>query len=216
MKVARIYLRVSTDDQDLARQASIEAAAAAEGYYIAGVYREKASGARADRAELQRMISDLRPGDVVIAENMDRITRLPLPEAEALIKRIRDAGARLAMPGLIDLSDLVNSAQGVSKIVFEAMQEMLLRIVLYQARDNYEIMRRRQREGIELAKASGKYKGGRKANKTLHARIVALRKASHSIADTARLAGCSKPLVKLVWRVHKAGEAVVSAPVDAI
>jgi DNA invertase Pin-like site-specific DNA recombinase len=212
MKVARIYLRVSTDNQDLARQARIEAVAIAEGYYIAGVYREKASGARADRPELQRMIADLRPGDVVIAKDMDRITRLPLPEAEALIQRIEASGARLAVPGLIDLSEVVSGAEGVSRIVLEAMQGMLLRIVLYQARNNYETMRRRQREGIDLAKADGKYKGGRKADKTMHARIVAFREAKHSIADTARLAGCSEPLVKLVWREHKAKKAAAPAP----
>jgi len=42
MKVARIYLRVSTDEQDLARQAEIEQSTRSSGYYIAGVYREKA------------------------------------------------------------------------------------------------------------------------------------------------------------------------------
>jgi DNA invertase Pin-like site-specific DNA recombinase len=36
------------------------------GYYIAGIYREKASGARADRPELLRMIADLQPGEVVV------------------------------------------------------------------------------------------------------------------------------------------------------
>lgn len=207
MKNARIYLRVSTDEQDLARQSSIVDSAAAQGYYIAGVYREKASGARADRPELQRMIADLRPGDVVVAENMDRITRLPLPEAEALIKRIRDAGARLAVPGLVDLSEVVASSEGVAKFALEAVQDLLLKILLYQARDNYETMRRRQREGIELAKAAGKYKGGRKADKKTHELIVTLRKANHTIAATARLADCSEPLVKLVWRQHKAKEA---------
>ena len=59
MKVARIYLRVSTDEQDLTRQAEIEQSARSAGYYIAGVYREKASGARADRPEILRMIADL-------------------------------------------------------------------------------------------------------------------------------------------------------------
>ena len=64
MKVARIYLRVSTDEQDLTRQAEIEQSARSAGYYIAGVYREKASGARADRPEILRMIADLQPGEV--------------------------------------------------------------------------------------------------------------------------------------------------------
>ena len=55
MKIARIYLRVSTDEQDLTRQAEIEHSTRSAGYYIAGVYREKASGARADRPGLLRM-----------------------------------------------------------------------------------------------------------------------------------------------------------------
>lgn len=72
-KVARVYIRVSTDEQDLQRQESIIENAKAAGYYVAAVYREKASGARADRPELLRMIADLQPGEVVIAEKMDRI-----------------------------------------------------------------------------------------------------------------------------------------------
>ncbi|MBP9035135.1 MAG: recombinase family protein [Pseudomonadales bacterium] len=43
MQIARLYLRVSTDEQDLARQADIEHSARQAGYYIAGIYREKAN-----------------------------------------------------------------------------------------------------------------------------------------------------------------------------
>ena len=57
MHIARVYLRVSTQGQDLDRQESIIAEARDAGYYIAGVYREKASGARADRPELLRLIA---------------------------------------------------------------------------------------------------------------------------------------------------------------
>ena len=88
---------LSTDEQDLARQAYIEHNALAAGYYIAGVYREKASGARADRPELLRMIADLQSGEVVIAEKMDSISRLPLAEAERLVNSIRTTGARLVV-----------------------------------------------------------------------------------------------------------------------
>ena len=63
MHVTRVYLRVSTQGQDLDRQESIIAEARDAGYYIAGVYREKASGARADRPELLRLIADLQPGE---------------------------------------------------------------------------------------------------------------------------------------------------------
>lgn len=198
MNVARLYLRVSTDEQDLARQASVEANARQAGYYIAGIYREKASGARIDRPELLRMISDLQPGEVVVAEKMDRLSRLPLPEAEQLIAAIRAKGARLAIPGLVDLSDMARAADGMAKIVLESTQEMLLKLALQMARDDYETRRDRQRQGIALAKTAGKY-AGRKPNLTMQQRIIALRKAGYSIRVTADMAGCSQSQVKRIW-----------------
>ncbi len=94
MKIARIYLRVSTDEQELTRQAEIEHSTRAAGYYIDDVYREKASGARVDRPELLRMIADLQAGEVVVAEKIDRISRLSLAEAEQLVGSIRAKGAK--------------------------------------------------------------------------------------------------------------------------
>lgn len=202
MKIARIYQRVSTDEQDLTRQASIEASAREQGFYIAGVYREKASGARADRPELLRMIEDLQPGDTVIAERIDRISRLPLPEAEKLVATIKAKGARLAVPGVVDLSQLAADADGTAKIVLEAVQDMLLRLALQMARDDYETRRERQQQGIQLAKEAGKFKG-RQADTKQHAAILALRAAGHSIAQTAELAGCSTSQVKRICREAK-------------
>ena len=49
--MARVYIRVSTDEQDVQRQEAIIESAKAAGYYVAAVYREKASGTRADRPE---------------------------------------------------------------------------------------------------------------------------------------------------------------------
>lgn len=200
MKVARIYMRVSTDSQDLLRQEQLISEARAVGYYVAGVYREKASGARADRPELLRMIADLQLNEVVIAEKMDRISRLPLPEAEKLIGRIKEKGAMLSVPGVVDLSELVADADGITKIVLESMQELLLKLSLQMARDDYEGRRERQKQGIEIAKKKGRYKG-RKPNLKTHELIIKLR-PNHTIEDTARLAGCSQSLVKLVWNNH--------------
>lgn len=198
MKVARIYLRVSTDEQDLARQADLERDARAAGFYVAGVYREKASGARIDRPELQRMIADLQPEETVIAEKMDRISRMALPEAERLVNSIRGKGARLAIPGLVDFTDLVSEADGVTKIVLEAVQGLLLKLALQMARDDYETRRARQQQGVQLAKAAGRY-SGRKADTAMHQRIIALRRAGHTLARTAELAGCSISQVKRIW-----------------
>jgi DNA invertase Pin-like site-specific DNA recombinase len=203
VKIARIYLRVSTDEQDLSRQADIEHSTRAAGYYVAGIYREKASGARADRPELLRMISDLQPGEVVVAEKIDRISRLPLAEAEKLVASIRAKGARLAVPGLVDLSDLADEADGVAKIVLMSVQELLLKLALQMARDDYETRRERQHQGVQLAKAAGKYTG-RKADTATHQRIVALRRAGQTIERTAELAGCSVSQVKRIWALHRA------------
>ena len=208
LMVARIYLRVSTDAQDMERQESLAQAAKAAGYYIAGIYREKASGARADRPELLRMVADLQPGEVVIAEKIDRISRLPLPEAERLVASIRATGARLVIPGVVDLSDLVAEADGVTKIVLESVQAMLLRLALQMARDDYEDRRERQRQGIELAKAAGKYRG-RRADPKRRAQVIALRRSGHSIARTAELAGCSPSQVKRIWAMAAAQTEII-------
>ncbi|MFT8259185.1 MAG: recombinase family protein (plasmid) [Candidatus Symbiodolus clandestinus] len=202
MKVARIYERVSTDQQDLSRQAKIEHSARANGYYIAGIYREKASGARTDRPELLRMIADLQPGEVVVAEKIDRISRLPLSEAEQLVASIRAKGAKLAIPDLVDLSDLAAESEGVAKIVLESVQDLLLKLALQIARDDYETRRDRQRQGVQLAKAAGKYTG-RKPDVAIHERIITLRGVGQTIERTAALAGCSTSQVKRIWAIHQ-------------
>ncbi|SPE17258.1 Resolvase (plasmid) [Pseudomonas syringae] len=157
LNVARVYLRVSTEDQDLQRQEAIIGNARASGYYVAAVYREKASGARSDRPELLRMIEDLQPGEVVIAEKIDRISRLPLVEAGKLVDAIKAKGARLAVPGIVDLSELAEASSGVAKVVLQGVQDMLLRVALQIARDDFEDRRERQRQGIDLAKSAGLY-----------------------------------------------------------
>ena len=203
MQVARLYLRVSSDEQDLTRQNDIERTTRLAGYYIAGVYREKASGARADRPELLRMIGDLQPDEIVVAEKIDRLSRLPLAEAEQLVASIQAKGARLAIPGLVDLSEITPNADGVTKIVLEAVQKLLLKLALQMARDDYETRRERQRQGVALAKSAGKY-AGRPAHTPTHERIVALRRTGLTIKRTAELAGCSPSQVKRIWALQQA------------
>lgn len=157
------------------------------------------------------MIADLQPGEVVIAEKIDRISRLPLTEAEQLVETIRARGARLAIPGVVDLSDLAADADGIARIVLESVQAMLLKIALQMAHDDYTDRRERQRQGIALAKAAGR-SGGRKGDRATHARIVALREAGKSIAKTAELADCDRSTVKRVWAAHRAAQVQEPSP----
>jgi hypothetical protein len=69
------------------------------------VCHKVASGARSDRPELARLIEAPQPGDAVIAEKIGRLFRLPLAEAERLIGRIKEKGTKLAIPGIVDLSE---------------------------------------------------------------------------------------------------------------
>ncbi|MGJ8517605.1 recombinase family protein [Carnimonas bestiolae] len=197
--VARVYMRVSTEHQDLERQESLVEQARAQGFYVAGIYKEKASGVNANRPELQRMIRDLQPGEVVVAERLDRITRLPLEDAERLIQTIRASGARLAIPDVVDLGDLASNAIGVSKVVLDAVQDMLMKIALVQARQDYLDRRKRQAEGIAIAKRKGKFQG-KKPDERLHERIIEWRRTGKTIDSTARLCDCSISTVKRVWR----------------
>ncbi len=93
----------------------------------------------------------------------------------------------------------------MAKVVLESIRDMLLKLALQMARDDYEDRRERQRQGVELAKDAGRYTG-RKANTKVHERIVALRTAGHSIPET-RLAGCSESQVKRVWALHNQAQA---------
>ncbi len=68
------------------------------------------------------------------------------------------------------------------------------------ARDDYEDRRKKQQQGIQLAKGKGKYKG-RKANEKINELIVTHRQ-NHTIASTAKLAGCSESQVKRIWALH--------------
>lgn len=125
-----------------------------------------------------------------------------MAEAERLVGSIRSKGARLAVPGLVDLSDFATEADGVARIVLESVQELLLKLALQMARDDYETRRERQRQGVQLAKAAGKY-AGRIPDAAIHQRIIALRGAGQSIKRTAELAGCSESQVKRIWAIHR-------------
>jgi len=64
------YARVSTDGQSVAAQvAALKAAGAGK------VFREVASGAKTDRAQLRRLLAALAPGDVVTVTRLDRLAR---------------------------------------------------------------------------------------------------------------------------------------------
>lgn len=206
--IARIYQRVSHADQDLTRQESLRADAEAKGYTVVATYSEKASGTSEDRPELQRMLADLNDGDTIIAEHLDRITRLPLDKAVALMAKINAKGAKVSVPGLIELPKAEDER---TSIVMETMQAMLLKLALYQCRADWETRRERQKQGIAVKKEADKSKPleertyrGRKPDTVANAKIVELRALGYTIAKVASTLNVSESQVKLVLKKDKA------------
>ena len=216
LKIARIYLRVSTLQQNLERQRKIIDEAKENGFYIAGIYEEKASGVNASRPELNRLIDDLQEGDWVIAERIDRITRLPPREAELLIQRITEKGAKLHVPDVFsfgNLDELMGEGDSLPKYLteplMEALQKMFLRMALSIAHEDWKTRRERANQGIARAKKEGRMKG-RPANEELHKSIIQLTLNGVSITGIASALKCSTSTVSKVRRAynrkHKSGD----------
>jgi DNA invertase Pin-like site-specific DNA recombinase len=146
--VARIYQWVSIDAVELARQDALRAETQAMGYIVAATYSESGPGAWDERPQLQQLLADLNEGDTIIAEHLDRITQLPLDKVVALMGLICAKGAKVSIPGLLDLSD---TAAGPAVLVREVMQAMLLKTILYQCRLHWKSERAPLRRGVDLA-----------------------------------------------------------------
>ena len=193
----RAYLRASTAEQDASRaRDALQQFAANHSKAIAAQYIENASGARADRPELLRLLGDAHSGDVLLLESIDRLSRLPVADWQALKAAIDSKGLRIVA------LDLPTSHQGMRETVGDeftdrmlaAINVMMIEMMAAIARKDYEQRRERQAQGIQRAKASGAYKG-RPADKGLHQRVGELLGAGLGIRATARHAGCSTTTV---------------------
>ena len=93
MKNVRIYCRASTKEQDATRALSqLEQFASEKSLHIVERYVENESGTKLNRTELSNMLNDAQPGDVLLVESTDRLSRLESQDWDKLKSRINDAG----------------------------------------------------------------------------------------------------------------------------
>ncbi|HFD0659242.1 TPA: recombinase family protein, partial [Escherichia coli] len=86
----RAYLRASTSEQDASRAlAAIDSFAEERGLNICNYYIENESGSRLDRPELFRLLKDCRHNDILLIEDVDRLSRLTGEDWNSLKKLIR-------------------------------------------------------------------------------------------------------------------------------
>ena len=157
----RAYLRASTDEQDATRaKDQLEQFAQERGQRIAARYVENVSGASLQRPELFRLLADSHPGDVLLLEQVDRLSRLTASDWERLKAEIRAKGVRIVALDLpTSWTLLAASPDDFTGRMVAAINDMLLDMLAAIARKDYEDRRRRQAQGIVKAKQQGLYRG---------------------------------------------------------
>lgn len=171
------YGRVSTKDQNEERQLQ---AAKDFGIDERDIYIDKKSGKDFDREQYQLMKGQLREGDLVVILSIDRLGR----NYDQIITEWRDiinCGCDIVVIDM-PLLDTRDTEGGLTK---RFISDLFLQILSYVSEQERINIRSRQRQGIEIAKSQGKYKG-RKPIKVENFETVYMQWKSGSI--TARKA----------------------------
>jgi DNA invertase Pin-like site-specific DNA recombinase len=162
------YARVSTDGQSVDAQVKQLRAAGAE-----KVFKETASGARADRAQLRRVLGQLEKGDVLTVTRLDRLAR----STRDLLNTLATIAAKGA--GFRSLHDIwadTTTAHG----------RLMLIVLGGLAEFERESIRARTGEGRERAKAKG-VKMGPKFKLTDHQKRDAIKRRDHGVETLAEI-----------------------------
>ena len=139
MKVG--YVRVSTEEQNEARQLQMMQENGVEKIFIEKISGKSIQG----RVSLKEMLEFVRNGDVIYTESISRIAR-NTRDLLSIISTLSDKGVEF-----VSLKESINTTTAQGKFmltVFGAIAEL-----------ERESIIQRQREGIEIAKKEGKYKG---------------------------------------------------------
>lgn len=208
MTFVRSYLRASTDDQNAARaRQSLKDFADQHGLKIAAEYVENASGASLQRPKLFELIEQAHEGDILLTEQVDRLSRLTAADWDKLkamltAKRIRVVALDLPT------SHVMVKADDFTGRMFEALNSMMLDMLAAISRKDYEDRRRRTAQGIagvmaDPVKKAEKYRG--KPENTKRNELVSdLLKAGKSWTDVQQATGISRMTVaKIAKRLRE-------------
>src|SRR5215212_2864614 len=192
----RAYLRASTNQQDAARaREQLEGFATERGLSIAAWYVENESGTKLARPELFRLLADARPGDILLVEQVDRLSRLTAGDWEKLKAELATRRVRVVA---LDLPTSWMMAAGngddFTARMFDAINGMMLDVLAAVARKDYEDRRRQQAQGQARAKAEGRYKG-RQEDTARNAGIAAMLRAGSSWSQIQAATGCSRATI---------------------
>ncbi len=181
-KKVSLYLRVSTGSQSTAMQReALEAHCRQKGWQIVEVFEDVGSGARDDRAELNRMLAKVKSGncpyDTVAVFRFDRMARSIVQMVNVLELFRKHDVQFVSLHESIDTSTVTGRMLYVLTAMFGELER--------------EAISLRVREGLRAARRNGKRLGRPRVGFD-HARLVALRDEGRSLREFARELGISR------------------------
>lgn len=206
----RAYMRASTEDQDARRaRDQLKAFATERGLTIAAWYIENESGAKLTRPELFKLLGDAHEGDILLVEQVDRLSRLIAADwerlkAELMARKVRVVALDLPTSWMM----ATKAPDEFTGRMSEAINSMLLDMLAAVARKDYDDRRRRQAQGQAKAKAEGRYRG-RPEDVERNDGIGHMIAAGQSWSSIQAATGCSRATVAKIAK--RFGRAPVSA-----
>lgn len=146
------YVRVSTVDQNEDRQLE-----AMEQLGLDKIYMDKKSGKNFEREGYKEMVSSISAGDVIYIHSIDRLGR----NYDEIIEQWRIITKEIGADIVVQDMPLLDTRIKGNDLTGKFIADMVLQCLSYVAQIERENIKRRQREGIEIAKTKGVYKGSK-------------------------------------------------------
>lgn len=142
------YIRVSTKEQNPERQyQSLEE----EGLKRSDIYLDRMSGKDFSRPAYQKMLKQLKKGDLLLVKSIDRLGRNYEEILEQWQYITKTIGADIR---ILDMP-LLDTRCGKDDLTGGFIADLVLQILAYVAQTERKFIRQRQTEGIAMAKAKG-------------------------------------------------------------
>lgn len=168
------YARVSTADQNLDRQQD-----ALYKYGIDHLYHEKISGTKQSRPELDQMLRAVQKGDTIVIESLSRLGR-SVKNLAALMETLNEKGVRL-----VSLKETIDTTSSTGRLLFTILSSL--------AQFERDVLVERTREGLNAARARGRYGGRPKTDEKKIQKAIALYQTNqYSVSEVTDLTGISK------------------------
>ena len=172
------YGRISSQTQSIDRQL---ATAKELGIDERDIYIDTASGKNFEREQYQLLKRNMRPNDLLYLSSLDRLGRSYFEVVEQYHELINDIGIDIVVLDM-PLLDTRNTDGGLTR---KFISDLVLQVLSYVAEQERLNIRERQRQGIEIAKANGKFKGRKRIDRENFAEVYSTWKTGEITAKQA-------------------------------